>query len=70
MLKGIPVQLSSREPEVLRLIAKGYTKQQTGNMLFTSRRTAETHRQNLIEKTAANNTPTLILYAATHNLLE
>jgi DNA-binding NarL/FixJ family response regulator len=33
-------------------------------MLFTSRRTVETHRQNLLDKTGANNTATLILYAA------
>ncbi len=62
--------LSPRELEVLRLIAKGYTNQQIADILFNSRRTIETHRQNLLEKTGANNTATLILYAASHGLLE
>jgi DNA-binding NarL/FixJ family response regulator len=62
--------ISPRELEVLRLIAKGYTNSQIGEILFNSRRTIETHRQNLLEKTGANNTATLILYAATHGLLD
>jgi DNA-binding NarL/FixJ family response regulator len=62
--------LSPRELEVLRLIAKGYTNQQISELLFNSRRTIETHRQNLLEKTGATNTATLILYAASHGLLE
>ncbi len=69
MPEGVAVQLSPRELEVLRLIAKGHTNHQIGEMLFTSRRTVETHRQNLLEKTGTNNTATLILYAAEHNLL-
>jgi DNA-binding NarL/FixJ family response regulator len=66
----LPVQISVRELEVLRLIAKGHTNNQIGEILFTSRRTVETHRQYLLEKTGANNTATLILYAAAHNLLD
>ncbi len=62
--------ITRRELEVLRLIAQGYTNQQIGDMLFTSRRTVETHRKHLLEKTGANNTATLILYAASHSLLE
>ncbi len=68
--EALSVGISPRELEVLRLIAKGYTNLQIGEMLFTSRRTVETHRQNLLDKTGANNTATLILYAATHGLLE
>jgi DNA-binding NarL/FixJ family response regulator len=66
----MPAGISPRELEVLRLIAKGHTNQQIGDMLYTSRRTIETHRQNLLDKTGANNTATLILYAASHHLLE
>jgi len=62
--------ISPRELEVLRLIAQGHTNQQIGELLFTSRRTVETHRQNLLEKTKCNNTATLILYAASHGLLD
>jgi DNA-binding NarL/FixJ family response regulator len=63
-------ELSSRELEVLRLIAKGYTNYQISDVLFISRRTVETHRQHLLEKTGSTNTATLIRYAVTQGLLE
>ncbi len=66
----LPVPMSPRELEVLRLIAKGHTNHQIAEVLFTSRRTVETHRQNLLEKTGTNNTATLVLYAASNGLLE
>ena len=62
--------ISPRELEVLRLIAKGYTTHQIGELLFTSRRTVETHRQNLLTKTKANNTATLIRFAVEQGLLQ
>ncbi len=65
----LPAAISPRELEVLRLIAQGYTNAQIGELLFNSRRTIETHRQNLLEKTGANNTATLVLYAVSHGLL-
>lgn len=65
-----PVPMSPRELEVLRLIAKGHTNHQIAEVLFTSRRTVETHRQHLLEKTGTNNTATLVLYAASNGLLE
>jgi DNA-binding NarL/FixJ family response regulator len=61
--------ISPRELEVLQLIAKGHTNHQISELLFSSRRTVETHRQNLLLKTGTNNTATLILYAASHGLL-
>jgi DNA-binding NarL/FixJ family response regulator len=61
--------ISPRELEVLRLIAKGHTNHQISELLFTSRRTVETHRQNLLAKTGTNNTATLILHAASRGLL-
>jgi DNA-binding NarL/FixJ family response regulator len=66
----IPVHLSVRELEVLQLIAQGYTNGQIADITFTSKRTIETHRQHLLEKTGCNNTATLIRFAATHDLLE
>jgi DNA-binding NarL/FixJ family response regulator len=62
--------ISPRELEVLRLIAQGYTNHQIGELLFTSKRTVETHRQNLLTKTRANNTATLIRFAVQQGLLE
>lgn len=65
-----PVALSPRELEVLRLIAKGHTNHQISELLATSRRTVESHREHLLEKTGAHNTDTLVLYAAANGLLE
>ncbi|OUJ70310.1 response regulator [Hymenobacter crusticola] len=58
-----PFRLSSREREILKLVASGLTNQEIADKLFTSKRTVETHRQNLLEKTEAKNTPALIRYA-------
>ncbi len=57
------LELTSRELEVLRLIAEGLTNQEIADKLFTSKRTVETHRQNIITKTQAKNTASLIRLA-------
>lgn len=61
--------LSKRELEVLHLIAEGYTNAEIARKLFTSKRTIETHRQNLLEKTQMKNTATLIKYALQQGLI-
>lgn len=58
-----PAQPSRRELEVLQLVVEGLTTQQIADRTFTSKRTVETHRQNLLEKSGANNTATLVKYA-------
>jgi len=62
-------ELSKRELEVLELIAQGYTNAEIADMLFTSKRTIETHRQNLLGKTKTRNTATLIRYALQRGLI-
>lgn len=61
--------LSKRELEVLTLIGEGYTNAEIADKLFTSKRTIETHRQNLLDKTKARNTATLIKYALQRGLI-
>lgn len=61
--------LSQREEEVLHLIAEGFTNQEIADKLFTSRRTVEGHRQNLLEKTGTKNTATLIRYAIRNGVI-
>jgi len=61
--------LTRRELEIVRLVAEGLTTQQIADQLFTSKRTVETHRQNLLEKTGTNNTAALIRYAMTQGYL-
>lgn len=62
--------LSRRELEVLQLVAKGYTNIEIADKLFTSKRTIESHRQSLLEKTKSKNTACLIVYASRHHLID
>ena len=64
-----PTPLSRREQEILQLVADGLTTQQIAEQLFTSKRTVETHRQNILEKTGAKNTAALIRYAIVKGFL-
>lgn len=57
------VELTNRELEVLRLLAEGLTNAEIADKLFASKRTIETHRQNIITKTQAKNTAALIKLA-------
>ena len=61
--------LSKREVEVLTLIAEGFTNAEIAVKLFTSKRTIETHRQNILEKTQAKNTANLIKYAIENQII-
>lgn len=64
-----PVILSDREMDVLTLIAEGHTNTEIANKLFTSVRTIETRRKNLLDKTGTTNTATLIRYAVMNGLV-
>jgi DNA-binding NarL/FixJ family response regulator len=62
-------RLSRRETEILQLLAEGLTTNEIAEKLFTSKRTIETHRQNILEKTQTKNTASLIHMAVTQGLL-
>lgn len=55
--------LTNRELDVLKLIAEGHTNNEIASRIFTSRRTVEGHRQNLIDKTGVKNSAQLIRLA-------
>ena len=61
--------LTSREIEVLRLLAKGYTNRQIAEQLGISPRTAEGHRANLSGKLGLRSRVELVEYAQQHGLL-
>jgi len=63
------VDLSKREMEILSLIAEGYTNQEIADKIFTSKRTVEGHRQNLIDKTQSRNSAALIRYAVLRGIV-
>lgn len=62
-------ELSKRELEVLNLISEGFTNAEISEKLFTSKRTIETHRQNLLEKTHTKNTAALIKFAVLNRII-
>jgi len=65
-----PDNLTKREIEVLRLICKGMTNEQIADNLFISKRTVDTHRSNLLDKTLSKNTAQLIIYAIKKGMIE
>lgn len=65
-----PSDLSAREIEVLKLIAEGMTNAEIADKLFTSKRTIESHRQNIIEKAQVKNTAALIKYALNNGIID
>jgi two-component system nitrate/nitrite response regulator NarL len=67
-IKKIPV-LTSREKEVLLLIAEGMTNAQIAKHLFVSQYTVDSHRKNLLTKFDVNNTAGLIKLAVRMGLV-
>ena len=58
--KDIDLPLSPREKEVLALVVKGLTSKEIAEILFISKTTVETHRQNIRMKTGAKTTAELV----------
>jgi DNA-binding NarL/FixJ family response regulator len=64
-----PAGLSTREVEVLRLVAQGLTNPQVAERLLLSRRTVEIHLRNIFDKTGASSRAAATRWAAEHDLL-
>ena len=60
--------LTTREIEVLRLIAQGYTNNQIADLLTISVRTVEYHRGNLMGKLGLRSRVELVRYADEHGI--
>ena len=61
--------LTSREREVVRLLAEGRSNKEVAMNLGISAKTADNHRYRLMEKLGVHNTAELVRYAARHGLL-
>lgn len=57
------ISLTRRELEVLRLIANEYTNEEIAQKFELSKRTIDSHRQNILSKLQVKNTAGLIKYA-------
>jgi DNA-binding NarL/FixJ family response regulator len=55
--------ITSRELEILQLIALGLTSQDISKKLYISKNTVETHRKNLLAKLNVKNTASLLKFA-------
>lgn len=67
---GSPAEeLTRREVDVLRLLAKGNTNRQIADLLGLSVRTVENHRANLLGKLGLSSRVELVSYAEEHDLV-
>ncbi len=62
-------RLTSREREILKLIADGYTSRQIADMLYISLKTVQCHRTKIMEKLDIHNRVELIKYAVRKGLV-
>ncbi len=62
--------ITDREIQVLRLVVDGYSSSQIADKLFISRRTVDTHRNNIMKKLDLHNTASLVRFALQNNLVK
>lgn len=67
---AVATQLSAREKEVLALIVKECTSEEIAQKLFISKKTVDTHRAHLLEKSKARSTVGLVRFAIKNGLAE
>jgi DNA-binding NarL/FixJ family response regulator len=68
---GIPADpLTSRERQVLQLIAEGKSTKDVAALLGVSVKTAESHRSRLMQKLDIHETASLVRYAVKHGLVQ
>ena len=65
----LPVALSSREIEIIKLIAQTFTNKEIAEKLFLSTHTVNTHRKNIMQKLEIRNTAGLVMFAIKENLV-
>jgi DNA-binding NarL/FixJ family response regulator len=61
--------LSSRELQIVKLIAGQFTNEEIAKKLSLSKRTIDNHRQNMLNKLQLRNTAGLVRYAFQHGLI-
>jgi DNA-binding NarL/FixJ family response regulator len=69
-MDSIPIDLTKREKEILRLICREFNNAEIAEQLYLSVRTVEGHRNNLLLKTGCRNTAGLVLFAVKYSIFE
>lgn len=67
--KGVNVEFSTREEQILKLILEGYSNQEIAYQLFTNKRTILKYRESLLQKTGAADIGTVIRMALQQGVL-
>jgi DNA-binding NarL/FixJ family response regulator len=68
--KGKSELISSREREIVQLLAEGNSNKEIAHMLNLSLKTVETHRSNIMHKLSLKNVTDLVLYAVRNHIIE
>lgn len=63
------INLTTRELEILRLIMEEYSSEEIAEKLFISKRTVDTHRKNILQKTNSSTLVGLIKFAYEHKII-
>ncbi len=63
------ITLSTREIEIIKMIAQEMNSKEIGEILFISNRTVEKHRKRIMEKTASKNFIGVVLFALRANII-
>lgn len=64
-----PQRLTTREIEIIKLLAKGLSSPEIAERLFISENTVETHRRNILRKTNTHSTVELINYSRSNHII-
>lgn len=67
---NIPIELTDRELEILKLICMELTNTEIAERLYISARTVDGHRNKLLAKTGCRNTAGLVLFAVNYHIYE
>lgn len=67
---GVPDTLTSREREIVQLIAEGKSNKEIASMLGISGKTADAHRANLMRKLDVHSVSEIVRYAIRNKMIE
>ena len=63
-------ELTTREIEIITLVAQGYSNTEIGKKLFISHRTVDTHRTNIMRKLDLHNVAEIVRFAFQNKLIK